>query len=91
MQISGLGGLVLAHLADALRAEPRRIRAAHSAIPACGPTKSSDTSTAPARWGNPLLEQKAPLRSNTCTTNRGLQGPLTVQRQLWITTVFAGR
>jgi hypothetical protein len=39
------------------------------------------------RWGNPLLEQKPPLRSNTCTTNRGLQGPLTWRAELWITSV----
>src|SRR3990167_1689946 len=43
------------------------------------------TVNAPARWGNPLLEQKPPLRSNTCTTSRGLHGPLTCRRLLWIT------
>ena len=46
---------------------------------------------APARRGNPLLEQKAPLRSNTCTTNRGLAGGLTGAGALWITMVGGPR
>ena len=46
---------------------------------------------APARRGNPLLEQKAPLRSNTCTTNRGLAGGLTGAAVLWITMVGGPR
>jgi chromosomal replication initiator protein len=40
--------------------------------------------------GNPLLEQKTPFRSNTCTAACGLARPLTHPKKLWITTDSTG-
>ena len=70
----GLGGLVGALHGDVLRGCCWAQHRACSALP-----------VEPRNWGNPRLEQKHPLRSNTCTTNRGCAGAWRAAARLWIT------